>query len=118
MRRDHRRLLALFLALFGMALASASHAGSLCATGEAGSAGSALCDLAPSSSPPPGIDSAALYDGRGSLPSLALGENDPGAGILLAGQNPIAEPAPASGLLLGRAWNMDEHDEAAFARER
>ena len=115
MERDHRRLLSLFLSLLGMALASASHAGSLCATGEPGSAGSALCELAPSSAPPAGIDSASLYDGRGALPLLGVAGTSSGASIVLAGQNPIAEPAPASGLLLGRAWSMDEHDDAAYA---
>ena len=116
MRRDHRRFLALFLTLFGMALASSAHAGSLCAVGESGSA---VCELVSSDSVPAGVDRDFLYDT--SPPPLA-----PGAaaadlaqgGIMLAGQSSLAEPAPESGLLFGRIWSRVQHHDADLTSAR
>jgi hypothetical protein len=114
-RRDHRRFLALLLTLLGMALASsAAHAGPLCTAG--GDGPPALCDLAASNAPPPGVNSAFLYDNPVGLHSLAVAEpSGSEAGIVLPGQAPV-EQAPVRGLLLGRAWSVSDYDEAALAQ--
>jgi hypothetical protein len=115
--RDHRRLLALFLALFGMALiSSAANAGPVCAA-DSGSAGTALCDLTSAGAPPAPVDRA-LYDVPAAPPLLAAEAGDSPAAIVLRGQDSLAEQDPASGLLLGLAWNMDQHDDAALASAR
>lgn len=104
MRPSHRRVLFLLLSLFGMALASAAHAGSICAADGSRSVGSLLCDYASATALPAGVDSRTVYDRPADeLESLAAshGSDD---GIVLPGQDFIAETAPASGLLLGRAW--------------
>jgi len=94
-KSHHRRLLALFLSLVGMALASsAAHAGPLC-EGVPGSVGSLLCGHV---TPPDSI-----WETAPALLTADLGDPLPGAAggtILLGGQSPAGESARPSDRLL------------------
>jgi hypothetical protein len=101
-------LLAVGLALFGMAVAaSGAHASPLCEAGESGQIGSPACALA--SSLPPGVDSESLYDSD-PAPLTYHHAGDSGSAIVLPAQSSSAQPIASSDVLMALDWSMAEHD--------